>query len=182
MHATASTLIPLNSSRRAESNELSPSSGAPLAGELSLYLTLLTATGMPPLRALYHSIRLVSRIRMVCFQSRSDRWLGSYLLVCTCVHRAGTYRLFDAECYKHATASSLILFDSSRQADSNGPLADSIRHLAEELSSTLYCCFPDIYLQSLFCHRLQAYSRSVPYTSSDPYIFIALINKPYSLI
>jgi len=94
-----------------------------------------------------------------------------------------SYHLFEpADSYRHATGSSLILFDSSRPADSNGPLADSIPHLAEELSSTLYSCFPGIYLQSLFCYRLQAYSRSVPYTSSDPYIFIALINKPYSLI
>ena len=54
MDATASSLIPLNSARQAEFNERSPGSGAPLAGELSLYMSLLVATGMPPLRALYH--------------------------------------------------------------------------------------------------------------------------------
>jgi len=134
MHATASSLIPLNPSRRAESNELSPSSGAPLAGELSLYLTLLTATGMPPLRALYHSIRLARRIQMVRFPSRSDRWLGSYLLVCTFVYRAGTFRLFAAECYKHATASSLIPLYSSRRAESNELSPGSGAPLAGELS------------------------------------------------
>ena len=89
----------------------------------------------------------------------------------------GSYHIFEsADSYRLATGSSLILFDSSCPADSNGTLADSIRHLAEELSSTLYSCFPDIYLQSLFCNRLQAYSRSVPYPSSDPYIYVALIN------
>jgi len=39
MHATASSLIPLNSSRRAECNEQSPGFGTPLAGELSPFLT-----------------------------------------------------------------------------------------------------------------------------------------------
>jgi len=100
----------------------------------------------------------------------ADLWLASYHL------------FVPADSYRHATGSSLILFASSRPVDSNGPLADSIRHLAEELSSTLYSCFPGIYLQCLFCYRLQAYSGSVPYTSSDSYIFIGLINKPYSLI
>jgi len=130
----------------------------------------MTATGMPPPRALYHSIRPVRRILMVRSPALADPWLMSY------------HSFSSDDSYKHATTSSLIPFDSSRPADSNGPLADSIRHLAEELSFTLYSCFPGIYLQSLFCHRLQAYSRSVPYTSSDSYIFIALLNKPYSLI
>jgi len=134
MHATASGLIPMNPSRRAESNELSLSSGEPLAGELSLNLILLTATGMPPLRALYHSIRLVCRVRMVRFPSRSDRWLGSYLLVSTFIHRAGTFRLFAAECYKYAKASSLILLHSPRRAESNEISPDPGGPLAVELS------------------------------------------------
>jgi len=71
-HATASGLISLDSSRRAGSNELPPGSGAPLAGELSPLLTLLTATGMPPPRALYHSIRLVRRILMVRSPALAD--------------------------------------------------------------------------------------------------------------
>ena len=125
-HATASSHIPLNSSRRTESNELSPGSGAPLAGELPVFLSLLTATGMPPLRALHHSILLLRQIQMVCFPTRSDCWLWNYHLLCTCVHRAGTFRLFPAECYKHATPSSLIPFDSSSPADSNGSLPNPI--------------------------------------------------------
>jgi len=136
-HATASSLKPLNSSRRAESNELSPGSGVPLAGELSLSMTQLTATGMPPLRALYHSIRLVRRIQMVRFLTRSDRWLWSYLLVCTFVHRAGTFRLFAAECYKRATASSLIPLNSSRRAESNELSPGSGAPLAGELSLSM---------------------------------------------
>ena len=88
----------------------------------------------------------------------------------------GRYHLFEpADSYRHATGSSLIPFDSSRPADSHGPLAYSLWNLAEELSSTLYSCFPDMFIHSLFGHRLQAVSRSVPYTSSDPYIYIALI-------
>ena len=137
---------------------------------------------MPPVEALYHAIHLARRIQMVRFPTRSAGWLLCYHLVCTFVLRAVIFRLLVAECYKHATASSLIQFHLSRLADLNGPFADLIRHLAEELSSSLYFCFPGMYLRSVFCHMLQAYSRSVPYTSSDPYIFIALINKPYSLI
>ena len=133
-HATASGLIPLNSSHQAESNEPSPGSGAPLAGELSPFLTLLTATGMPPPRALYHSIRLVRRIQMVYFPTRSDRWWWSYHLVCTLVPRASTFRLFAAEGYKPATASSLILLNSSRRAESNEPSPGSGAPLAGELS------------------------------------------------
>ena len=55
----------------------------------------------------------------------ADLWLASY-------------HLFElADSYRNATGSSLILFDSSRPADSNGPLADSIRHLAECNGGTL---------------------------------------------
>jgi len=112
-HATGSSLIQLNSSRQAESNKLSPGSGGPLAGELPLSLTMLTATGIPPLRALYRSIRLVRRIPMVHFPTRSACWPLSYLPVCTFVHRAGIFRLFAAVWYKHATGLSLIRFYSS---------------------------------------------------------------------
>jgi len=109
-HATTSSLTPLNRSRRAESNERSPRSGAPLASELSPFLTLLTATGMPPPRALYHSIRLVRRILMVRSPALADPWPMSY-------HSSSP-----ADSYRHATAASLIPFNSSRPADSNGPL------------------------------------------------------------
>jgi len=70
---------------------------------------------------------------MVRFPTRSDRWLWSYLIVYTFVHQAGTFRLFAAECYKHATASSLIPLNSSRRAESDelspdpgGPLAGEV--------------------------------------------------------
>ena len=121
-HATASSLISLNSSRRAESIELSPGPSAPLAGELSLFLTLLTATGMPPPRALYHSIHLVRRILMVRSLGLADPWLMSY------------HSFSPDDRYRHATASSLIPFDSSRPADSNGPLPGPGGPLADELS------------------------------------------------
>jgi len=136
-YATASSLIPLNSSCRAESNERSPGSGAPLAGGLSPSLTQLTATGMPPPRALYHSIRLVRRTQMGRFTTRSDRWWWSYLLVCTFVHWASTYRLFAAECYKYATASSLIPLNSSCRAESNELSPGTGVPLAGELSPFL---------------------------------------------
>jgi len=108
-HATASSLIPLNSSCRAESNELSPGSGAPLAGELSPLLTLLIATGMPTPRALYHSIHLVRRIQMVRLPTRSGTWLRSYLLLCIPVSAAYTSRVFSAIGYKHTPALCHIL-------------------------------------------------------------------------
>ena len=65
----------------------------------------------------------------------ADLWLGRY------------YIFEPADSYRHATASSLIPFDSPRPADSNGPLPNSIRPLAVELSSTLYFCSPGKYLQ-----------------------------------
>ena len=95
-----------------------------------------SATSMPHLRALYNAIRLVLRIQMVLFPTRSDRWLWSYHFLSTLVFRAGTYRLSDAVCYKHATASGLIPLNSSRRAESNelspdsgGPLAGEVLHL-----------------------------------------------------
>jgi len=65
----------------------------------------------------------------------ADNWLRSY-------------RLFEpADCYKYATASGLIPFDSSRPACSNGPPPDLIRPLAVKLSSSLHFCSPGRYLQ-----------------------------------
>ena len=92
---------------------------------------------MPLLQALYHSIHLVRRIQMVRFPTRSDRWLWSYLLVCTFGPRTGIFRLFAAECYKHATASSLIPLNSSRRAESNEQYPGSDALLAGELSPFL---------------------------------------------
>ena len=136
-HAIASSLIPLNFSRRAESNELCPGSVTPLAGEISPFLELLTATCMPPPPALYHSIRLVRRIQMVCLPTRSNRWSWRYLLVCTFVPRESTFRLFLAEGYTHATASSLIPLNSSHRAESNELSPGSGAPMAGELSPFL---------------------------------------------
>ena len=136
-HDTASSLIPLNSTGRAESSELSPWSGTHRAGELSLFLTLLPATGMPPPQALYNSIRLVRWIQMVRFATLSHPWWWSYHLVCTFVHRASTYRLFAAECSKHATASNLIPLNFSRRAESNEQSPGPGPPLAGELSPFL---------------------------------------------
>ena len=108
-----------------------------MAEELSPLLRLLTAKVMPPPRALYHSIRLVRRIQMVHFPTRSDRWWWSYLLVCTFVPWASACRLFAAECYKHATALSLIPLNSSRRAESNRLAPGSGGCLAGELSPFL---------------------------------------------
>jgi len=65
----------------------------------------------------------------------ADSWLRSY-------------HLFEpADCYKYATATSLIPFDSSHPADPNGPPPDPIRPLAVELSLNLYFCSRGRYLQ-----------------------------------
>ena len=148
------------------------------------FLNLLTATGMPPPRALYHSIRLVRRIQMVSFPTRSDRWLWGYHLLCTFVFRAGTFRFIPAECYKQATASSFIPLNSPRRAESNKLSPNPGGRLAKELSFSLTFSFPGImmYLPCVFCYMLLAFSRSLPYLSSDLYLSIALINKLYSFL
>ena len=110
----------LNSFQRAESHELSPGSGTLLAGELSSFLTLLTATGMLPPRALYHSILQIRWIQMVCFLTCFNRWWRSYILVCPFVYQADIFRLFGPESYKHATGLSLLLLYLSCSPDSHG--------------------------------------------------------------
>ena len=113
-HATALSSIPLTSSRRVESNKLSSWCRAQLPGELSSLSTQLTDTGMPPPRAKYQSIRLSRLILMVRSPALADPWVMSY------------HSFSPVDSYRHATVSSLIPFDSSRPADSNGPLPDSI--------------------------------------------------------
>ena len=90
-----------------------------------------------PLQAIHHLIRLVWRIQMVHFPTQSERWLWSYHLLCTFVLRASPYRLFAAECYKHATTSSLTSLNSSRRAESNELSPRSGAPLAGELSPLL---------------------------------------------
>ena len=133
-HVTASSFTPLNSSCQAEPNELPPDSGALLTGELSLFLTILTATDMPPLRAIYHSTRLVQRNLMVNLPDLADSRLESY------------HSFYPADSNRHATTLSLMPFDSFGPADSNGVLPDPIRPLVVELTSGLYFCSPGKYL------------------------------------
>ena len=86
---------------------------------------LVTATGGPQPRALYHSIRLVRRILMRPLRTVVDAWLVRYpSFSCT-------------ESYSHATATSHIPIDSSRPAESNETPADSIRPLVIELPQLL---------------------------------------------
>ena len=143
-NATASSHILFDSSRRADSNELPPGSIRPLVLELTTFLTLatqghptqnyayrelLSATLMPPLRAIYHSIRLSERIPMRVSPTLADACLASN----------NSFQSTDS--YRHATASSHIPFDSPRLADSNELLRASIRRLAIELCSSLRMCF-----------------------------------------
>ena len=89
--------------------------------------SLLTATGGLQLRAIYHSIRLVRRILMRPLRTLADAWLVRYpSFSCT-------------KSYSHATATSHTPIDSSRPADSNETLADSIRPLVVKLHQLLVC-------------------------------------------
>ena len=140
-HPTASSHIPFDSSRRADSNELPPDSIRLLVLELASFLTLATLgpptqnytyielqspTVMPPLRAIYHSIRLSERIPMRVSPTLADACLVSY------------HSFQSTDSYRHATASSHIPFDSSQRADSNGALPDPMRPLAVEIPLILY--------------------------------------------
>ena len=69
-----------------------------------------------------------------------------------------------ADSYREATARGLIPFDSSRPADSNGPLLNSIRPLVVKLPSGLYFCSTGRYIQIVSCGVLQACHRFEPYT------------------
>jgi len=109
-------------------------------------------TSMPQLRALYHWIPLVELSQMSYLPTVADLWLRSY------------HPFEPADCYRYATASGLIPFDSSRLADSNGPPPDLIRRLAVELSSSLYFCSQGRYLQIVWCRVLQACHSFEPYT------------------
>ena len=76
---------------------------------------------MPPLRAIYHSIRLVRRILKRPFRTLADAWLVRYS------------SFSSTESYSYATATSYTPIDSSRPADSNETLPDGIRPLLVEL-------------------------------------------------
>ena len=71
--------IPSDSSCPADSNETFADSSGPLVGLLSFFFPLLRAIVVPPLRAIYQSIRIVRRILMRPLRNESDRWLLSSL-------------------------------------------------------------------------------------------------------
>ena len=124
-HALATCHIPFDSSRPPDSNETLADSIRPLVVELPLLLvsipggvttevSLVTATGGPPPRALYHSIRLVRGILMRPLRTLADAWLVRYP------------SFSSTESYSHAPATSHIPFNSSCPPDSNETLADLI--------------------------------------------------------
>ena len=144
-HASLSRHSAVDSSPQVESNELLPDSIRPLVLELTSFLTLATRGPptlnyayrdlqspklMPPLQAIYHSIRLSERIPIRVSPTLADACLASY----------NSFQSTDS--YRHATASSPIPCDSSRRVDSNELLPDSIRPLAIELSLSLRMSFP----------------------------------------
>ena len=122
-YATATSHIPIYSYRPAESNETLTDSIRPLVielpqlfvsslGGLPTDFSLVTATGGPQPRALYHSIRLIRRILMRPLPTLADAWL-----VCS-------PSCSSTEAQSYATATSHIPIDSSRRADSNETIAD----------------------------------------------------------
>jgi len=132
-HADASGPIPLDSPRRADSNETLPDSGRHLPAEVSPFLSLLTSPAMRTLRNLHHSIPLDRRIPTHPVPTLSDHWLKGYPFFCTCVPQVSIFKLLATECYRHADAARPIPFDSPRRADSNETLPDSAGHLPAEI-------------------------------------------------
>ena len=135
-HAPAMSHTAFDSPRPADSNETLADSIRPLAVELTQLLVssmggvatdfiLVTATGVLQPRAIYHSNRLLHRILMRSVRTLADAWLVRYL------------SFSSTGCYSHAPAMSNIPIESSRPADSNETLADSIRRLAVELPQLL---------------------------------------------
>ena len=115
--ATATSHTPIDSPRLADSNETLTDSIRPLVielpqllvsspGEVHTDFSLVTATGGPQPRALYHSIRLVRRFLMRPWRTLADAWLVRYP------------SFSSTESYSYATATGHIPFDSSRPPDS----------------------------------------------------------------
>ena len=135
-YAPATSHIPFDSSHSPDSNETFADQILPLAVELPQPLvsfpggvatefSLVTATGGPQPRALYHSIRLIRRILMRPLRTLADAWLVRYP------------SFSSTESYSHAPDTSHIPFDSSHPPDSNKTHADQIRQLAVELPQLL---------------------------------------------
>ena len=123
---------PFDSSHPPDSNNTLAEPIRPMALELPLLLvsfpggvatefSLVTATGGPQPRAIYHSIRLVRQILMRPLRTLADAWLVRYP------------SFSSTESYSHAPATNHIPFDSSCPPDSDKSLADSIRPLVVEL-------------------------------------------------
>ena len=85
-----------------------------IPGGVTTEVSLVTATGGPPPRALYHSIRLVRGILMRPLRTLADAWLVRYP------------SFSSTESNSHAPAMSHTPFDSSRPPNSNETLADLI--------------------------------------------------------
>ena len=128
--------IPFDSPRLADSNKTLADTIRPLAVELPYLLvsfpggvhsdiSLLAATGGLQLRAIYHSIRLVRRILMKPLRTQAEAWLVRYP------------SFSSTESYSYDTTTSHTPIDSSRPADSNKTLADSIRPLVVQLHQPL---------------------------------------------
>ena len=94
-------------------------------GWVNTDFSLVTDTGGPELRAIYHSIRLVHRILMRPLRTLEDSWLVRYPFFSS------------TESYSYATATSHTPIDSYRPADSNETLPDGIRQLVVELPQLL---------------------------------------------
>ena len=131
-YAPAIKDTPLDSSHPPDSNDTLADPIRLMALELRLLLvsspggvatefSLVTAIGVPPPRALYHSIRLIRQILMGPLRTLVDAWLVRYP------------SFSSTESYSHAPATSHLPFDSSGPPDSNETLADLIRPLAVEL-------------------------------------------------
>jgi len=135
-HAEASKPIPLDSSRRADSNDALPASGGYLPAKVSAFFSLLTCIAMRTLRNLYYSIHLAKRIPTHPDPMLSDQRCMSYPYLCALVPGAGTFKLLATKCYRHVDASKPIPFNSPRRADSNDALPDSGRHLPTEVSAS----------------------------------------------
>ena len=116
------------------------------------YRGLQRARTMPPLRALYHSIHLSERISMRPPPTIADAWLEIYP------------SFFSADSYRYATTLWPIPFDSSRPADSDKVLPDSIRLLVVELTSFLTFSAQVPPTQNFAYRELQCCYHFEPYT------------------
>jgi len=115
---------------------LADSSGHLLVpGEVSAFVCLLSTIALGTLGNLHHSIPLYRRIPTHPVPTLSDHGLNGYPYFGTLVLRVSAFKLLATGCYRHADASGPIPFDSPRQADSNGTLPDSGRHLPAEISA-----------------------------------------------